>query len=123
MNAGLIVLAVACLVVVLAFRVRWLVAGAPVRPDTSGPYPNGSVPYGPPESPSLRARRFLCASVNHHPRFPDGSWCFGYNYVCGRCHMYADPWGKKHTDAIMKSLGDNPDRMDVARACGEGPPR
>jgi len=86
-----------------------------------GPYPNGSVPYGDgPESLALRAKRFACAAVNHHPRRYDGSWCFGYSYVCGRCRMYADPWSEQKTAAIVDSIGSNPDQMDIADACSDG---
>ena len=86
-------------------------------------YPNGSVPYGPDDSNAARIRRFICAAVNHHPRFYTGSWCMGYGYVCSRCHMYADPWPESRLEAVAKALGDNPDQTDVARACGGGPPR
>ncbi len=92
--------------------------------STDGPYPNGSVPYGDcgKESALLRAKRFACAGVNHHPRRYDGSWCGGYGYVCGRCYMYADPIPKARMEAIIKDLNDRgADQMDMAAAFGGGP--
>ena len=58
-------------------------------------YPHGSIPYGDDgsdESVALRVKRMICAAVHHHPRSHNGSWCFGYGYVCSRCYMFADPW-------------------------------
>ena len=90
----------------------------------SGPYPNGSEPYGDgTESPTLRLKRFACAAANHHPRSYTGSWCFGFGYVCSRCEMYADLWSKARMDITVKALGSNPDQNDVAAACGGGPKR
>lgn len=93
----------------------------------SGPYPNGSVPYGDsqeyPEMPRERARRFACASVNHHPRHYSGSWCFGYGYVCERCYMYADPVPKARLQQICDDLNRLPpdeQQMAAARMSGGG---
>lgn len=115
----------------MGFLKRWLgIQETTAAGDLSGPYPNGSVPYGDdprsggaPESLARRAKRFACASVNHHPRRYDGSWCGGYGYVCSRCHMYADPMSKATRDATYKALGDDPDQMDVAAAFRGGPSR
>jgi hypothetical protein len=85
-------------------------------------YPGGAVPYTP-DTPMLRIKRLACCAVNHMPRLYDGSWCFGYNYVCSRCSMYVGPWSHKRMDRAATALGHNPDQMDVAAACGGGPSR
>lgn len=78
---------------------------APPIDPLSGSYPNGSVPYGAgEESLALRAKRFACAAVNHHPRRFDGSWCGGYGYVCGRCYMYADPIPQAQLENICEAI-------------------
>lgn len=98
-------------------------------------YPNGSVPYyrlpdlpDPPphgyahEGPLLRAKRFACAALNHHPREYTGSWCAGYGYVCGRCMMYADPIPELEFKRIIDDLnarGANGE--ELAAAFGGGP--
>lgn len=79
-----------------------------VQRDASG-YFQRSVPYGigsdNPESPALRAKRIACSAANHHPRVLTGSWCWGYGYVCGRCHMYADPWNTAEREAAARAVG------------------
>ena len=53
-------------------------------------------PYKPyPQTLDGRLLRLFCHSVGHHPRSYTGSWCFGYDYVCDRCGMYADRWSTK----------------------------
>ena len=84
-------------------------------------YPNSSVPYGGDDDSVLRLKRLACSAVNHYPRSYDGSWCSGYGYVCGRCHMYADPWGAQKTEAVFKALGPDASQEEVAAACGGGP--
>ena len=86
-------------------------------------YPNGSVPYGDgQESALLRARRFACAAVNHHPRHYDGSWCSGYGYVCSRCAMYADPFSPDKQKSIIDDLNAHgADQMDMAAVFNGGP--
>ena len=83
-----------------------------------GRYPYGSVPYGDGESVALRVRRVACAAMQHHPRHYDGSWCWGYGYVCGRCYMYADPWSPQEADARALVLNTTtPDQSRVADVC------
>ena len=85
-------------------------------------YPNGSVPYGDAEETlALRAKRFACAAVNHHPRRYDGSWCCGFGYVCGRCQMYADQRPQAEIVRRIEALGPDADQMDITRAFGGGP--
>ncbi len=94
-------------------------------PSRAGTYPNGSVPDGAgPESTALRAIRFACASVNNYPRRFTGSWCMGYGYVCGRCHMYADPVSKEHLQQMCDALNALPaeeQQMAAAQTSGGGP--
>lgn len=82
-------------------------------------YPNGSVPYSEDKSVASIAKRFMCASLNHHPRRDTGSWCFGYGYVCERCYMYADPWSsdrlRKTVDMLNTSNASQEDLMAVCR--------
>lgn len=95
----------------------------PAAIDTTGPYPNGSVPYGP-EDGALRLKRFVCAAANHHPRISTGSWCMGYGYVCGRCYMYADPIPKRQLEAMCDALNQLPpdqQQMAAASMSGGGP--
>ncbi len=90
-------------------------------------YPNGSVPYfdydgTATESRLKRFQRFVCASLNHHPRFYDGSWCMGYGYVCSRCQMYADPKSAAEIQAICDAANAAQDgQITMARLCGGGP--
>ena len=95
-------------------------------------YPNGSVPYNPysdfrPESLALRAKRIVCAMLNHHPRRYGGSWCMGYGYVCGRCYMFADPLPEAQvkqmwdTLILLSRLSPEEQQMAAARMSGGGP--
>lgn len=113
---------------VAAYAVGYAVAGrreARTTADLSGPYPNGSTPYWTgPESRALRARRFACASVNHYPRRYDGSWCFGFGYVCKRCYMYADPVPQRQREAMVDEINKLPadqQQQAMARLSGGGP--
>ena len=73
-------------------------------------YPNGSVPDSDDrDDPAQRVTRWACASVNHHPRNYDGSWCMGYGYVCRRCGMYADPWPA----ARLQQVGEEANRRQA----------
>lgn len=98
-------------------------------------YPNGSKPYyylpdlpePPPhgyahESVALRAKRYLCAAVNHYPRFYTGSWCAGYRYVCVRCRMYADPIPKAKFTAMIDDLNQRGGNQEELAAMLRGRP-
>ena len=87
-------------------------------------YPNGSVPYGGDDDLVMRAKRLACSALNHHPRFPTGSWCFGYGYVCSRCHMYADPIRKERLQEMADEINQmqpHEQQMAAARMSGGGP--
>lgn len=87
-------------------------------------YPCGSVPYTPDNDPVLRVKRLICCAFNHRPRFYTGSWCFGYGYVCSRCHMYADPVPEKDLDAMGKAVNALPPEQQQNAAAwlsGGGP--
>ena len=85
-------------------------------------YPYGSVPHVDGDL-VLLAKRLVCSAVNHHPRSYDGSWCWGYGYVCGRCFMYADPWSRDEAKQRARAVGADPSQEDVARIAGGGPRR
>lgn len=87
-------------------------------PDLPNPAPNGYAH----ETPALRIKRFVCAWFNHRPRRYTGSWCQGYGYVCGRCHMYAD----RIPDDVHKQIIDDLNARrassdELAAAFGGGP--
>ena len=98
-------------------------------------YPNGShpsyympdLPDPPPagyahETPLLRAKRFVCAALNHHPRSYTGAWCSGYRYVCTRCRMHADPIPDDEQKQIIDALNARGASSDeLAAAYGGGP--
>lgn len=75
-------------------------------------YPHGSVPYSP-DTPVWRLKRLACSALNHQPRFPTGSWCFGYGYVCSRCRMYADPWPRETLDAHVRRIREREARGEI----------
>lgn len=47
-------------------------------------------PYSAPTS--LRILRGLHNALHLHYPSRDGSWCFGYDYICGGCGMNVGPW-------------------------------
>ena len=81
-----------------------------------------SVPWtSSPPTLMLRITRFWCSLLNHYPRSYDGSWAWGYGYVCSRCGMYSDPWSAKKMAALAKQAGDTPDQELLAKLSGGGP--
>lgn len=138
MTEGMIAVAVLVMIVAVGFVLSRPAPGddgvftesdlpheVPVVVPEDGPYPNGSVPYGDgEESLALRAKRFACAALNHHPRSYTGSWCMGYGYVCGRCYMYADPVPTRQLEQMCDALNRLPpdeQQMAAASMSGGGP--
>ena len=65
-------------------------------------------PWNPPRWTKLR--QGLCHATGSHYPNRGGSWCFGYDYVCGGCGMYvgkkSDEWCRKTADAITDLPAD-----------------
>lgn len=81
-------------------------------------YPHGSVPWYPSRSRTERVERLACSRVNHYPRKRFDGWCWGFNYGCIRCGMWADPWPPATLERCAEALGNNPDQSlmaDIAR--------
>lgn len=86
-----------------------------------GAIPCGDGVKGPSSADTLK--RIQCCLRDHQPRYRDGSWCQGFEYVCNKCHMYVGPWSMEKTEKIMNLLNrSGADQGDLARICGGGPP-
>src|SRR3990167_10667347 len=44
----------------------------------------------------------------HYPS-RDGSWCFGYNYVCGGCGMNVSPWSREKLHQVTETINKLPE--------------
>lgn len=65
-------------------------------------YPHGSMRWNNDDhDPSVRAKRWACSSVNHHPRERFDGWCMGFGYGCTKCGMWADPWPQAKLEAVV----------------------
>ena len=72
------------------------------------------------DTPFWNAKRVLCDLIGHHPRVYDGSWCFGYNYVCSKCASWVDPWPQSKCESEADYLNKNPD-VYPGVVCGVDP--
>jgi len=54
-----------------------------------------------------RIRRGLHHALGLHQRSHNGSWSFGYDYVCA-CGMGVGEWPKEKREKVAKQIDNNP---------------
>lgn len=70
-------------------------------------------PYSAPES--LKILRGIHNVLGIHYRNRDGSWCFGYDFVCG-CGMYVGLQSEKKRQAAADAINKLPSEMQQEAA-------